>query len=65
MTGTMFDLKPCHSRSTRLDRSSQLIWVDPNVVMYSVNSQNSEKAEGKLIAVPLLFCKRKENNRTR
>ena len=34
MTSKMFDLKPCHSHSTRLDWSSQLIWVDPNVLMY-------------------------------
>ena len=38
MTGTMFDLKPCHSRSIRLGWSSQLIWVDPNVLMYLIKS---------------------------
>ena len=38
MTGTMSDLKPCHSRSIRLDWSSQLVWVDPNVLMYLIKS---------------------------
>ena len=38
MTGMVFDLKPCRSRSTRLDWSSQLIWVDPNVLMYLIKS---------------------------
>ena len=38
MAGTMFDLNPCHSRSSRLDWSSQLIWVDPNVLMYLIKS---------------------------
>ena len=36
MTGTTFDLKPGHSRSTRLNRSSQLIWAYPNVLMYFI-----------------------------
>ena len=34
MIGTTFDLKPCYSCSTRLDRWSQLIQVEPNVLMY-------------------------------
>ena len=38
MTGTMFDLKPCNSRSTRLGYSSQLIRVDPHVLMYVIKS---------------------------
>ena len=29
MVGTVLDLKPCHSRAARVDRSSQLIWVEP------------------------------------
>ena len=38
MTGTTFDLKPYHSCSTRLDMLSQLIWVDPIVLMYLIKS---------------------------
>ena len=38
MTGTTFDLKPSHSRSTRLDWSSQLIWVDLNVLIYLIKT---------------------------
>ena len=34
--GTMFDLKPCYSCTTRLDPSSQFIWVYPNVSMCSI-----------------------------
>ena len=37
MTGTTFNLKPCPIRSTRMGRSSQLIWVDPSVLMYIVH----------------------------
>ena len=38
MVGTVFDLKPCHSRAARVDRSSQLIWVEPNVFMCLIKS---------------------------
>ena len=41
MAGTKFDLKPCQSRSTRLDRSSQLISVDPKALMYLIQRRAS------------------------
>ena len=38
MTGRTFDLKPCRSRYILLDRSSKLIWVDPYIFMYTIQS---------------------------
>ena len=38
MRSTTFDLKPLSGRATRLDRSCQLIWVEPNVLMCLIKS---------------------------